>query len=62
MPPAHTEESDASYLHGAIATGEAHVIMDMVRELDEIIALLGLEQSEVTAFETLRNHPAFALA
>lgn len=31
--------------------------MDMVRELDQIIELMGLEQSEDAAIDVLRAHP-----
>lgn len=53
----HDEAADAEYLRRAIEGGEAHVIMDMVRELDLIVELMGLEQSEDRAIDVLRAHP-----
>lgn len=53
----HDETADAEYLRRAIESGEAHVIMNMVRELDLIVGLMGLEQSEDSAIDVLRAHP-----
>lgn len=53
----HDEAADAEYLRNAIKAGEAHVIMNMVRELDSIIGLMGLGQSEVAVIDVLRAHP-----
>lgn len=51
------EEADALALQRAIKDGQAHQIMDMVREMDEIVAIMGLQSSHESPIDVLRAHP-----
>lgn len=51
----HTEQSDADYLRGAIANGQAHEIMAMIREMDSVCAALGIQESFETPTEAIRK-------
>jgi hypothetical protein len=48
-----SEKADAKYLQSAIRDGEAHVIMGMVREMDAVVHLLGIEDSFETPSEMI---------
>jgi hypothetical protein len=49
------EEEDAEYLRSAIANRQATEIMDMVREMDDIVHLLGIEDSFEKPTEAIRR-------
>lgn len=53
----HDEQADADYLRRSIDSGNAHIIMDMVREMDDIVKLLGIEDSHDSVIDVLRAHP-----
>lgn len=46
---------DVAYLESAIRDGHATEIMDMVRELDRIVQLLGIADSDVTPSEEVEK-------
>lgn len=49
------EEADARYLQSAIRDGQATEIMNMVRDMDDIVHLLGIEDSFETPCEAIRK-------
>ena len=46
---------DVDYLERAIRDGEATVIMDMIREMDDVVHALGIEDSDEKPSDAIKR-------